>query len=109
MSGREEDGFTDNLFSLEMQRARRQLEDWCHRRVPPAEGCHWSLEDGGSGFLLRRAGGVPVLRLCRTPDRWKLLVPAADGGWRPYPALPEAASVAAVIEELDQAPLHIHW
>jgi hypothetical protein len=48
------------------------------------------------------------LRLHLENGRWLLSVPSA-GGWQPYPPRPEAAGIEAVIDELEQAPLHVHW
>lgn len=110
MCGGPSEDVARNLSSLELQRARKQLDSWCRRRNrQPAAGGAWCLESGDSDLLLRTCGGPAVLRLCRNERGWLLLVPVGAGGWLPYPGLPQAGSIDAVIEELEQAPLHIHW
>lgn len=51
----------------------------------------------------------PLVKLDYRDNRWFLFWPQEGGGWQPWPHLPEAASVQAVIDELEQAPLHVHW
>jgi hypothetical protein len=98
---------------LEVQRARRCLADFCRRRnTLPGVG-RWRLNERDDGLVVdelespdgRRS---PVLRLRFEGGRWFLDVPAA-GGWRPYPPRPEASSIEVVVNELEQAPLHVHW
>jgi len=100
-----------NLSVLELQRARKHLETCCHRRnAQRSDVARWCLGEEGGAFEIREcAGDTVVVRLCFQDGRWLLLVPAAEGGWRPYPPRPEAATIDAVIDELEQAPLHIHW
>lgn len=93
--------------ALELQRARRRLEDWCRRRNTAAADA-WYPQAGEGGLLLRDASGAAVLRLCCGAAGWQLSVPSA-AGWHPYPPLPEADGIDAVIAELEQAPLHVHW
>jgi len=96
---------------LALQRARRQLQAWCARRNARLKPGHeWCLTAQGETFLVVEcAGAAPVFRVCFKDPRWQLFIPRADGGWYPYAPRPEVASVEAVIDELEQAPLHIHW
>lgn len=105
-----ETGSTDAPV-LALQRARRQLQAWCARRNARLEPGHaWCLTAQGETFLVEAcAGAVPVFRLCFKAPHWQLFIPRADGGWHPYAPRPEVTSVEAVIDELEQAPLHIHW
>jgi hypothetical protein len=95
---------------LELQRARKDLEAWCRRRNAVRPGVSgWCLSVQGETFVIFEcADSTPVLRLCYADSGWRLFVPAG-GGWQPYPARPEIATIAALVEELEQAPLHIHW
>lgn len=100
-----------NLSELEQQRVRKRLDAWCRRRNAALnDGPRWCLSGEGGEFTIRECcGGERLLRLCFSSGSWRLFVPRADSGWLPYPARPEVASVDAVIDELEQAPLHIHW
>lgn len=95
---------------LESQRARKRLHDWCRRRNAMRPGdSGWCLSVQEETLLISEcADGTPVLRLCYVDSGWRLFVPAGDG-WQPYPARPEIATIDALVEELEQAPLHIHW
>jgi hypothetical protein len=95
---------------LELQRARRELERFCRRRnALRGGGTRWRLQRTGEDWFIQGPpGGGPLLRLRFAQGCWLVFVPAGEG-WRPYPPLPEATGVAAVIGELEQAPLHVHW
>ena len=98
---------------LEVQRARRYLADFCRRRNTLAGAGQWRLSEQDDALVvdeLESPGGrrSPVLRLRFERGRWFLEVPAA-GGWRPYPPRPEAPGIEVVVNELEQAPLHVHW
>jgi len=107
----DEHGVIMTLSELELQRARKQLETCCRQRNAQGnDAARWCLSEAGGAFEIREcAGDSAVLRLCFQDGRWLLFVPAAEGGWRSYPPRPEAATIDAVINELEQAPLHIHW
>jgi hypothetical protein len=97
--------------ALELQRARRKLEEFCRRRNALAgAGVAWQLVCNANDWFIHGppAADGPLLRLSFADGRWLVYVPAGDA-WRPYPPLPEASTVAAVIDELEQAPLHVHW
>jgi hypothetical protein len=96
---------------LELQRARKELERFCRRRnALTAGGSAWRLVGTGNDWFIHgpAGGGGPLLRLSFAHDRWLVFVPVGEG-WQPYPPLPEATAVTAVIDELEQAPLHVHW
>ncbi|MCG6866561.1 MAG: DUF3024 domain-containing protein [Thiogranum sp.] len=99
---------------LELQRARNQLATFCRRRNRLSRGVReWRVSEDGGEFVIaevdtRNAHSSPLLRLHFENGRWLLAVPAA-GGWQPYPPRPEVAGIEAVIDELEQAPLHVHW
>lgn len=99
---------------LELQRARKQLEAFCRQRNRSGMvGSEWCLSQHGSEFLISEYGArhkaAPVLRLRFDDGRWFLSVPLAGDRWQAYAPRPEACSIDAVIKELEQAPLHVHW
>lgn len=97
------------LVSLELQRARKQLQVFCeHRNAGLNSGPDWRLSED-SGCLQILLQDAVVLRLVPEQGRWRLLVPQSGRGWQAYPPRPEADNIEAVIEELEQAPLHVHW
>lgn len=106
-----------NPSLLELRRARKRLEAFCRKRSSSGRaGPTWWLSQNDSAFVISehtpgRAEHevVPVLRLCFDDGRWLLSVPAAAGRWRAYPPRPEAETIDSVIDELEQAPLHVHW
>jgi hypothetical protein len=97
---------------LELQRARNRLAAFCRRHnVLPTSTAEWRLHEYSDGFLLSQGGAgsaVDAVRLQFTAGRWLLSVPAPNG-WRPYPPRPAADDIESVIDELEQAPLHVHW
>jgi hypothetical protein len=106
-----------NLSLLELQRARKRLEAFCRQRNWSGKaGSEWHLSQHDSEFLISeysagnaKHAAIPLLRLCFDKGRWLLSVSSADGRWRAYPPRPEVNSIESVIEELEQAPLHVHW
>jgi hypothetical protein len=105
---------------LEWQRVRSYLRDYCEQRNQPGgDGLRWVLEEQNDCFVIRRAGfavagktGVreeAVLQLCYAAGCWALSMPRANGGWQPYPPCPQVGSLSRLLEELEQAPLHVHW
>jgi hypothetical protein len=105
-------GIVVTIAVLELERARKYLAAFCRQRNSLSNSrAKWCLNDDSGGFLLCRAGegGVTdILRLRLASHRWLLSVPVA-GGWRAYPPRPEAEDIESVIDELEQAPLHVHW
>jgi hypothetical protein len=97
---------------LEQQRARKLLEDFCRQRNALSHvRAQWRLHHEENGFRLSRVEGdrvMDILRLRFAAGRWQLSVPTGDG-WEPYPPRPETTDIRCVIDELEQAPLHVHW
>ena len=105
---------------LEFQRARRVLEEFCTRRnarLPATAGRLMCRQEGDSlliGETARQKETVDgdhfqaLVQLSYQAGSWSLYWPQ-EGGWRPYPHLPQAGTIQAVVEELEQAPLHVHW
>jgi hypothetical protein len=106
---------------LEVQRARKALQAFCARRnqsrsasqarlVCISEGNVVDvLETGGAGGQGRPADAHALLRLCYEREVWRIYWWRDTCTWEPYPQLPETDSVNRVIDELEQAPLHVHW
>ena len=106
---------------LELQRARKVLEEFCSRRNAMLSGHATQLRCCPQGDRLligetdqieqtHGSGGFrALLQLSYEAGRWYLFWPQEGGDWRPYPPLPQVDSIQAVIEELEQRPLHVHW
>jgi len=109
-----------SVSPLEFQRARKLLESFCERRSA-SSGSNAQLscqQEGGSLLIVEvtrpdKPSDIerfqPLVKLDYRNDRWFLFWSQEGGGWQPWPHLPEAESVQAVIDELEQAPLHVHW
>lgn len=50
-----------------------------------------------------------LLRLVLDGSQWQLYWSRSDGVWEVYAQLPCAPDIDRVIDELEQAPLHVHW
>ena len=109
-----------SVSPLEFQRARKLLESFCERRsTSSGSTAKLSCQQKGDSLLIGEAAGPedssgavcfrPLVKLAYRNERWFLFWPQAGGGWQPWPHLPEVASVQTVIDELEQAPLHVHW
>lgn len=106
---------------LELQRARKVLQAFCARRnqsrsvsqarlVCRAEGDVIELlETDGLDRQGRPADTCALLRLCYERGVWRIYWWRDTCAWEAYPRLPEADSIGRVIDELEQAPLHVHW
>jgi hypothetical protein len=95
--------------SIELHRARRHLRDFCEQRNRMfTAGPEWAVRQGNSQFEVC-VREEPVLRLQYVQGVWHLSVPRAAGEWVDYPPRPRLSNIDAVIEELEQAPLHVHW
>ena len=106
---------------LELQRARRVLDEFCARRNALLSGSAARLRCSQEGDRLligetaqlektNDAGRFRALvQLSYEDSRWHLFWTLQGGGWRPYPHLPQVDSIQAVVDELEQAPLHVHW
>jgi len=97
---------------LELKRARKLLQSFCERRsVSSGSNAQLSCQQEGDSLLLMEVGGRerPLVKLDYRDGRWFLFWSQKEAGWQPWPHLIEAESVQAVIDELEQAPLHVHW
>jgi len=110
-----------SVSSLELQRARKAMEAFCTRRNSLATGLRMQLhceqdrghivvmEIAGSGQAGAGAVPRPLLRITHSEGGWLLFWARNDGSWEPYPHLQWSDSIRGVIDELEQAPLHVHW
>jgi hypothetical protein len=105
---------------LELQRARKLLQSFCERRTASSgSNSRLSCQQEGDSLLIGEAAGPdglsgaerfrPLVKLDYRNDRWFLFWLREGRGWQPWPHLSEAESVQAVIDELERAPLHVHW
>ncbi|MFQ5644978.1 MAG: DUF3024 domain-containing protein [Thiogranum sp.] len=105
---------------LELRRAHKLLASFCRRRsAVPGSNTRLSCQQQGDSLLIGELAGSgdasesggfrPLVKLVYREDRWFPYWQQQDGGWQPWPHLSEAASVQAIIDELEQAPLHVHW
>ena len=105
------------VVALEVQRAQRLLESFCNERNRGASDSGPRLScrrDGQTLVLLEsrrrdRRDATPLLRLSLQRDAWLLSCADSSGRWSAYPHLPQPVSIRRIIEELQQAPLHVHW
>ncbi len=107
--------------SLELQRARKALETFCarHNSSLAAAGARLSCRRHGDELeIVETAAGQQqadgecpraLVRLTRVDALWRVFWARGDGTWEPYPYLLQTDSVETVINELEQAPLHVHW
>jgi len=103
-----------NSSILELHRARKRLETFCHQRNwSSRDASKWCLSQHDTEIMIStytaEHGTTPVLRLCFEAGHWLLSMPAANGRWQAYSPRPQVDSIEALIEELEQAPLHVHW
>jgi hypothetical protein len=91
---------------LELQRARKRLDDFCVQRNSPGSELVCLPEDDS---LFLQHNGQSLVRLQLDGARWHIFWQRDDGQWVPWPHLPVCADIQQVIEELEQAPLHVHW
>ena len=106
---------------LELQRARKVLDEFCARRNALLSGSAARLrcsQQGDRLFIgetaqLEKKNDTgqfrALVQLSYEDGRWHLFWPLQGGAWRPYPHRPQVDTIQAVVEELEQAPLHVHW
>ncbi len=98
-----------NIDELEMRRARKLLDAFCARRKGLAVSTGLDCRRSGNCLYLAEQGGRELIRLCLETGAWRLYWPRSRGGWEPYPPLAECTDLQRIVEELEQAPLHVHW
>ena len=97
---------------LELQRARKTLDAFCERRNRNAPGadsrirCH---QEYGDLYLGDSEPFRPLVKLSFANGCWFVYVKLTSGDWQAYPHLPCTDSFQAVVDEFEQAPLHVHW
>ena len=106
---------------LELRRARKVLDEFCARRNAVLSGFVARLccsQQGDRLFIgetaqLEKKNDTgqfrALVQLSYEDGRWHLFWPLQGGAWRPYPHRPQVDTIQAVVEELEQAPLHVHW
>ena len=95
-----------SISLLALQRARKQLDAFCLQRSQPGSELCCQAEDGSLILLYR---GQAVVRLQLDGNQWRVFWRRDDRQWVPWPHLPVCDDIRQVIEELEQAPLHVHW
>jgi len=95
-----------SISVLALQRARKQLDAFCARRN--GTGNELTCLPGDDGLLLQREGRA-LVKVQLDAAQWRIFWCRDDGQWAPWPHLPVCDDIQQVIEELEQAPLHIHW
>ena len=101
-----------NFSLLELQRARRMLEEYCARQNSLASGSGRQIrccQDSTEIYIGDSDPIRPIVKLRYEGRGWLVFVRLESGDWRPYPHLPHTGDLQAVIDELEQAPLHVHW
>ena len=99
---------------LDFQRARRALEEYCQRQNQPHSSAPLIVETSSPCLMLikvdRRSNKFsPQFKCCFKEDGWLIFYPDRDGVWLAYPNLPVAEDYQQIIDELERAPLHVHW
>ncbi len=97
------------IDELELRRAARLLENFCASRNAAPGGRSLACRREGACLYLTEAGGPDLLRLRLAPEGWQLHWLRAGGDWQPWPHLPAHTDLQGIADELDQAPLHVHW
>ena len=103
-----------SVESLEFQRARRLLDSFCTHRNATDSTATLSCRQQDDSLLLvtteaHSAAFRILVKLDYQGNRWSVFWPREDGSWQAWPHLPETDSVQYILDELEQAPLHVHW
>ncbi len=91
---------------LALQRARKQLDVFCAQRNRPGSELFCRVEDSS---LILQYNGQSLVRLEPDGTQWRIFWRREDRSWAPWPHLPVCDDIQRVIDELEQAPLHVHW
>ena len=98
-----------HMNELELRRAVRLLDGFCRQRNLQPGVTPLVYRRQGACLYLAETGGPDLLRLCLKGRGWQLHWPRAGGDWQPWPHLPEYTDLQGIADELEQAPLHVHW
>ncbi len=99
---------------LDFQRARRALDKYCQYQNQLHNSVPLIVESRPPCLILvkidRRSKKFnPQIKCCFKEEGWFIFYPDGDGIWLAYPNLPIAESYQQIIDELERAPLHVHW
>jgi len=95
-----------SISLLALQRARKQLEVFCHQRSCSGNELYCQTEDDS---LILQHNGQSLVRLQFDGTQWHIFWRRDNKQWILWPHLPVCNTIQRAIEELEQAPLHIHW
>lgn len=95
-------------------RARVALENYCRNRNALHEAQSLVVEPRPPDLLLcqfdgQNEGANAQLKCCLRDRKWLVYYPGHKGDWHVYPNLPVTEDFQQVIDELERAPLHVHW
>lgn len=102
------------IHSLILQRAQKLMSEFCQRRSTSSLKLQL-LRDGEHLVIMQSNPGATdridraMLQFRYIDNQWDLYWMRNDGNWEAYPSLPNAGTIEDIINELEQAPLHIHW
>lgn len=111
---------SDIFNEVEYRRAMRWLSGYCKQHNATGSSPRRLLCNSDApcimlAELMRQedsgqvTSSVYKLKLCLDGNAWHIFYPGNDGSWKSYPNLPEASEWQRVVQELEQAPLHVHW
>ena len=95
-----------SISVLALQRARKQLEVFCAQRQGSGSELRCQLQDDS---LILQQNGQSLVRLQLDGAQWRVFWRRDEAQWEPWLHLPVCDDIQQVIEELEQAPLHVHW
>lgn len=99
---------------IEFQRARGALEGYCCKLNVSRNTRSLLVESSPPCLLLSELDGNngqphPQLKCCLQEGAWNVYYPGREGAWNVYANLPEVREFQQLIDELERAPLHVHW
>ncbi len=95
-----------NVSNLALRRAKKQLDTFCLQQSTAGNelAC---LSDSDS--LVLQCNRQVLVRIKLDGAQWHVFWLREDGQWTSWPHLPVCDDIQQVIEQLEQAPLHVHW